>query len=45
MSARLDFGPVSGPGSYDLTYRVVLPENCRLVQKNPETVQTVLKKN
>lgn len=44
MSATLLFGIELAPGKYDLTYDVVLPEGCRLLKMNPETVKTTLKK-
>lgn len=31
-------------GSFDLDYEVVLPEYCRVVKRNPETIATTLKK-
>lgn len=44
MSAVLLFGPDLAAGKYDLAYDVVLPEGCRLLKMNPETVKTTLKK-
>ncbi|QJB54925.1 CdaR family protein [Pseudodesulfovibrio sp. zrk46] len=44
MAATLVFGPQMALGSFDLEYEVVLPEGCRLLKKNPETVKTTIKK-
>lgn len=44
MSATLLLGPETVAGSFDLDYDVVLPDGCRLVKKNPETVKTTIKK-
>lgn len=44
MTARLLFGPGVASGKHDLDYEISLPEGCRLEKKNPETVQTTLKK-
>jgi len=44
MSASLMFGSEMAAGKFDLDYDVVLPDGCRLEKKNPETVQTTLKK-
>ncbi|MBG0789151.1 MAG: YbbR-like domain-containing protein [Desulfovibrionaceae bacterium] len=45
VKATLVFDPAPKPGKFDLEYDVSLPEGCRLVKKNPETVATTLKKN
>jgi len=44
MASNLIFRDGMVPGKYDLEYELVLPEGCRLVKKNPETVTTTLKK-
>jgi len=44
MAATLVFGPEMAAGKYDLEYEVVLPDGCRLLKKNPETVNTTIKK-
>ncbi|WP_319467602.1 CdaR family protein [uncultured Pseudodesulfovibrio sp.] len=44
MSAAVVFGPETVAGSFDLDYDVVLPDGCRLVKKNPETIKTTIKK-
>lgn len=44
MAATLVFGDKSGAGNFELDYMVALPDGCRLLKKNPETVKTTLKK-
>lgn len=44
MAATLLFGTELAAGKYDLAYDVILPEGCRLLKMNPETVKTTLKK-
>lgn len=44
VSVSVLFSSEATPGKYDLEYDVVLPEGCRLVKKNPETVNITLKK-
>ncbi|MGL1863902.1 MAG: CdaR family protein [Pseudodesulfovibrio sp.] len=44
MAARLVLGGETALGKYELDYEVELPDGCRLLKKNPETVQTTLKK-
>jgi len=44
MAASLVFGSETAAGKFDLEYDVVLPDGCRLEKKNPEIVQTILKK-
>lgn len=44
MAAKLVFGEELAPGKFDLGYEVTLPDGCRLEKKNPETVQSTLKK-
>lgn len=43
MNATLLFGGEMAPGKFDLEYDVVLPDGCRLLKKNPETVKTTVK--
>lgn len=45
MGAALVFGKKMAPGKFDLEYNVELPDGCRLLKKNPETITTTLKKN
>lgn len=44
MAATLLFSPGLTSGKQGLEYEVVLPEGCRLLKKNPETVTTTIKK-
>jgi len=44
MTATLVFGGKMAPGKFDLEYEVILPDGCRLLKKNPETVKTTIKK-
>ena len=44
MSATLLSGTSLAEGTFELDYDVVLPEGCRLVRKNPETIKTTFKK-
>jgi YbbR domain-containing protein len=44
ISVDLEFGSEPSAGTFALTYGAVLPEGCRIVQKNPETIKTRLKK-
>ncbi|NDV19360.1 YbbR-like domain-containing protein [Pseudodesulfovibrio sp. JC047] len=41
---NLLFGSEVAPGSLNLEYDVLLPDGCRIVKKNPETVKTHMKK-
>jgi len=44
MGVKLVFGSNAAPGSFELDYDAVLPNGCRILKKNPETITTVLKK-
>lgn len=44
MSSSLSFSPEMVAGMYDLDYEIFLPDGCRLVKKNPETIKTKLRK-
>ena len=44
ISATLAWGGNLAVGTSDLDYDVVLPEGCRLVRKNPETIATTFTK-
>lgn len=44
MEAALVFGSETASGKFDLEYDVVLPKDCRLLKRNPETVKTTIKK-
>ena len=44
MAATLVLGPEMTSGKFDFEYEVVLPDGCRLLKKNPETVKTTVKK-
>lgn len=44
MEATIVFGGEVTEGKYELEYDVLLPDGCRLLKKNPETVRTVIKK-
>ena len=44
MVVKLVLGTPVTPGTFELNYDVVLPEGCRVVKKNPETVATTIKK-
>lgn len=44
MSANLVFAQEVSGGKFELDYIVALPDGCRLLKKNPETVRTTLKK-
>ncbi len=44
MGATLIFGEKSKAGKFELDYLITLPDGCRLLKKNPETVKTTLKK-
>ncbi len=44
MVAMLVFDTELVPGKFDLEYEVTLPDGCRLLKKNPETVKTTVTK-
>jgi YbbR-like protein. len=44
MTATLVFNEKKAAGQFDLDYKVVLPDGCRLVKKNPESISTTLDK-
>lgn len=44
MAANLVFGEQTSSGKFELDYTVALPDGCRLLKKNPETVHTTLNK-
>lgn len=44
MEASLVFGGEVLPGQYELAYDLILPEGCTLIERKPETIRTVIKK-
>ncbi|WP_419788330.1 YbbR-like domain-containing protein [Pseudodesulfovibrio sp.] len=44
MRVKLVLGSHVTPGTFELDYDAILPDGCRIVKKNPETITTVLKK-
>lgn len=44
MEAEVIFGGKTAPGKYSLEYDILLPDGCRLLKKNPETITTTIKK-
>jgi YbbR domain-containing protein len=45
MTATLVYPDKKAAGQSDLDYKVALPQGCKLVKRNPESITTTLKKN
>jgi len=44
MEVKLIFGSRIVPGTFEFDYEVLVPEGCRVVKKNPDTITTTIKK-